>query len=416
MSDSRVTTLADCTKLRETILARPPGVILVAFLLAVLLLASGIAWAALTEVDLVIEAPSVVRAETSEVHSGVDGEIEGVYFEVGQLVEEGEVLLRLDTTKLEERKRRVETRLAMGRRLGRQLVGARECLDEERETKLALVELRVAEAEDDLRGRESTVIERELDLARADRALEEAEGSLETQRELFDGGVVPRETLTKEEARVDDLRFQVQIASQGLGTARIERGRAARGPERIRATGQSQLRDLADRMRRQDIEIDENEEMLASLESELLDLRHDLEQCTVRAPMTGRVTEGELREGYVVVRGQRLAMVAPEELWVEAYVANADVAEIHVGQAVRIKLATYDFREYGTVAGELTHVDPDATPAGYRVEIRLASDFVGDATNRITLGMKGEAEIVTDRRRILSLAIRGFRKTTELDS
>ena len=104
--------LADCTEFRQTLQARPPRIVHGTLLLLAALLATALAWAALTQADLVVRAPGRVRPVTSPmkvVNAGsgevlsasVGGRVVAVNVYEGQEVRRGDILIRLDTERLD---------------------------------------------------------------------------------------------------------------------------------------------------------------------------------------------------------------------------------------------------------------------------------------------------------------------------
>src|SRR5262245_15222633 len=112
MRKDLIVDLADCSEFRQTLQARPPRIVHgTAFLLAGLL-GAALAWVAGTRADLVVRAPGRVRSVTSplkvlspgrgEVFStGLGGRVVQVNFAEGEAVSQGQVLLRLDTERLD---------------------------------------------------------------------------------------------------------------------------------------------------------------------------------------------------------------------------------------------------------------------------------------------------------------------------
>ncbi len=127
MRDDLIQDLADCTEFRQTLLARPPGIVHGTLVLLVAFLGAALAWSALTEADLVVRAPGRVRPIASpmkvvntgggKVLSGsVGGRVVEVNVREGQDVREGEPLIRLDTEQIDnEIAKRIRT-IEPGRR------------------------------------------------------------------------------------------------------------------------------------------------------------------------------------------------------------------------------------------------------------------------------------------------------------
>src|SRR5262245_20080237 len=112
MTDDCVLYLADYTEFRQTLQARPPRVVHGTVILLAGLLASAVLWAALTGADLVIRATGRVRPVTppqrvfgpggGEVVSALQsGRVAAVCFREGQEVKAGDVLIRLNTERLD---------------------------------------------------------------------------------------------------------------------------------------------------------------------------------------------------------------------------------------------------------------------------------------------------------------------------
>src|SRR5262245_33396403 len=135
MLKKEIADLSACSEFRQTIQARPPQIVHGTVVLLTTLLATAVGWAALTNADLVVRAGGRVRPVSTpvKIFNGSRGEVlsatQGgrvveVNFREGQEVHKGDVLLRLDTERLDHeiarRKRTIRTseeELAKGERL-----------------------------------------------------------------------------------------------------------------------------------------------------------------------------------------------------------------------------------------------------------------------------------------------------------
>jgi hemolysin D len=156
----------------------------------------------------------------------------------------------------------------------------------------------------------------------------------------------------------------------------------------------------------------------------------------LRSPVDGVVQSVNVTTvGQVVTAAQSLVTVVPDgtPLIVEATVSNSDIGYIRVGQPVQVKVDTFPFQQYGTLAGTLVWISADAedrsalsrdidtrtgapaasqaqgtgrdTNAGfvYRVHIRTArAQFLVNGQHRsVESGMTVQADILTGRRRVI---------------
>jgi hemolysin D len=154
----------------------------------------------------------------------------------------------------------------------------------------------------------------------------------------------------------------------------------------------------------------------------------------LRAPQAGTVKDlATHTPGTVVSPGTILLTLVPagEELQADVLVRNLDVGFVRVGQAARVKVATYPFQKYGILDGVIVHVSPDAnegTPArrdaaeddapaapnpnGYRARVALVAQslpFQGHALPLVS-GMQVDAEIRLGERTLLEYLLAPVQK------
>lgn len=129
------------------------------------------------------------------------------------------------------------------------------------------------------------------------------------------------------------------------------------------------------------------------------------------APVSGVVQEVSVTTiGQAPERGKPLITIVPdgEDLVVEALMLNRDAGFVHAGDKAIIKLEAYPFTRYGTLAGVVEHVSPDATVDQKRglvfpVRVRLTERTlrVNGRPAVLTAGMSAAVEVVTGQRRVI---------------
>jgi hemolysin D len=136
------------------------------------------------------------------------------------------------------------------------------------------------------------------------------------------------------------------------------------------------------------------------------------EQLTVlRAPVSGTVQQLAVHtSGGVVTEAQALMIIVPEGAAVtaEVVIENKDVGFVQAGQAAEIKLETFPFTRYGTVAATVSRITADAINdekrgAIFPATLALAQTGIDVDGKRIRLspGMSVTAEIKTGKRRVI---------------
>lgn len=190
--------------------------------------------------------------------------------------------------------------------------------------------------------------------------------------------------------------------------------------------------EIADRRRALHARIaSESRSELAAAEAELaeLDVRLPLlagrlARTQLRAPMRG-VINRLLPSGRdaVVQGGQVLAELVPldEGLRIEAWVRPADIAFLHPGQPVRVRLTAYDSSRYGAMEGRIERLGadavrrPDREEMAYAVQVRTEGALTGADGAELDLmpGMIAEIDILNGRKTVLDYLIRPILRTKE---
>lgn len=225
------------------------------------------------------------------------------------------------------------------------------------------------------------------------------------------GAGVVQNVFVKEGDTVERGQPLVQLAAAEMRT------RLGRLREEL-ATSQTQLRQFM--VNRPVAEALEQQNRIARLQSEISAAELALQHTTITAPVGGVVTMIGLRgSGEVLQPGQTVATVAPSgaHLVVEARVLNKDIAFIEKGLPVKLKFDAFPFQDYGVVEGIVIEVSPDAQAdkdlgSFYKVMIAPRKTEIVAKDKKIALrpGLALTAEIVTERKSILSLILEPFRK------
>jgi hemolysin D len=187
------------------------------------------------------------------------------------------------------------------------------------------------------------------------------------------------------------------------------------------------LSDDAQKLSEAERRVEEARERVAKAEAAI-------DHLTLRAPIAGRVQSSVIANvGQVVASGQEVMRIVPRDskLEIEAYVLNRDIGFVSVGQEAVVKIESFPFTRYGSIAAHVTRIARDAIPApdasviegdparasnaaGYAgaertqnlvfaVELEPdASTMTIDGVERpITSGMAATVEIKTGSRRLL---------------
>jgi HlyD family type I secretion membrane fusion protein len=422
MRNQLVLDLADCTEYRQALQARPPRVVHGTLILLVTLLGTAVAWSALTQADLVVRGPGRIRPVTNprKVFNSARGEVlsaslGGRVVEVrareGDRVRHGDVLVRLETDRLDNeiaKKRRV---IRAGDEEMAELAHLGELLRRQHEANRAKADAELAQG---VQGVGAAREQRDADIRLAQVALEAAEAEEAPLRRLADRGAAARSDLLTAVAKTREARGKLAKARLPVDESRLAVLR--RALEQADHDYAVKREELGQRRRAKGAEVEAARIELANLELERA-------QAVIRSPIDGVVTVGDAKVGDLLEPNKTVAEVAEQAGFrFEAVVPSEEVGHLRVGMPVRIKLDAYDYQRYGTLAGTVCFVSPDSgveeerKTAVYTVKVAVPGTEVGRGPYRgqVKLGMAGQAEIVTGRESLLALLVKRIRQTISL--
>ena len=374
----RITREADPAEFQPALLqvqSRPPAPLGRGVLYAVFFLtASILAWSALARLDIVAiaEGKLVPAGYLKIVQPSEQGQIKEIFVHEGQLVREGEVLMRMDTALLAADGRALSAeyhnkRLAL-RRIDAQLAGRP--LEPDAGDPPALFAQVEAQYAANLAAHQNA-------LAQERSVLERARHDLAAAREVHAKLTAVLPHYREQEKAFEKLTkdgFTGRLMYSEKQRERIEKEQDLKGQEHAiaaaRATmAQSEKRLAqigADYRRGLQAERAEAAPQAERLREELAKQQHRHALLELRAPHGGTVKDlATHTPGTVVAPGTILMTIVPvgEKLRAEVWVSNDDIGFVHVAQSAKIKLASFQFQKYGMVQGTVAQVSADSTEA-----------------------------------------------------
>jgi hemolysin D len=422
MRESSIVEWTDCTEFRQTLLARPPRIVHGTAILLAGLLAAAVLWSALVRADLVVRARGRVRPVTSPrkvfnssagigLSSGSSGRVAAVFFREGDEVRKGDVLLRLDTERLDNEIARRRRTIQAGQDELTRLAHLKQLLSRQTEEALAKAKAELAQAEAEVKQARA---HQAADIALVRVELEQAEEECRRTTRLAAQNAATPEDLTKVRSRVRELREKLKKAQLPVDDSKVQVMRRA---EELAG------RDAAVKQEELELKRVSKQGEVEAARMELANLELERKQAELRAPMDGVVTSGDVKIGDMLAAAKVVFEIAEEKGFLfEAEVPSTEVAYLRAGMTARIKLDAYDYQQYGTLAGRVSYVSPDSSVRSdqgtvvYLVRIEVKGDEVrrGDYHGKVKLGMAGQVEIVTEQKSILLLLIQRIRQSISL--
>ena len=392
-----------------------------ALLIVVLL----IVWATFAHVDEVTKGEAkVVPSKQLQVIQALDG---GVVTEIkvqeGQVVEAGQLLLRIDETRatsgvresaaqtfsLKVKSIRLKA-LAEGTSFVPPIAGGPEeqrVVDEESQlydSKRSELSALVGISQQQLAQRQQELSEVRAKRESATRSLELSQQELSKTRPLLATGAVSEVEVLRLERDVTRARGDMEQA--GAQSARVQAS-IAEASRKIQETELSFRKEARK-------ELSETLGRLNSLTEGAVALVDKVDKAQVKSPVRGRVQRLMANTvGGVVQPGKDIVEIVPldDALVLEAKIQPKDIAFIHPGQNATVKFTAYDFSIYGGLDAQVENISPDTITdergvnTYYVVRVRTAQPNFGEKMPIIP-GMTAEVDILTGKKTVMSYLLK----------
>ena len=384
-------------------------------------------WAGVTQLNEVARAPGEILpvSKIKVVHHLDGGIITEIPVEERMLVQEGQVLLRLDGSQAYAELRQMEARnVALQLRAERLLAFA-----EGRKANLAAL----AGSHRELLANQSQIYQMQVATRASTIAILDNQIQQRTQRlsQLESSLGAANEQLK--------LTNELQVMREDLGSRRLVNRTVLLETRRAKVTASGEVNRLNEEIlvskqelaefksRRADtlnqLQRDALNEMgavrseMAEVDEALKRLQAKVDRLVVRAPHRGLVQDLKVQTiGQVVQPGSLLMQVVPDDAPLEAEVriAPKDIGHIRVGQPVNLRVSSFDYTRYGYAPGTLKKVsassvtDAQTNQLFYRGWVSLTNPYVGSTPGQhlVQPGMSLEADIITGEKTLLSYLIK----------
>ncbi len=383
-----------------------------------------VVWAAFAEVDQVTRGEGkVVPTSQVQVIQSVDGGVvEEIKVREGQIVEAGELLLRVDPTRFESNlgESRASQFALQAKALRLQALtsgnafeppadlerDAPDIVAHERrlyESKREEIAAQVAMAQNQLSQRQQELNEMRARKEQAERGLELLQKELNATRPLMRTGAVSEVEVLRLERDLARLRGEREQAGAQMSRVHAAIAEAQRKIEEVRLNSGNQMRaELSDTMGK-----------LSSLNEGGRALADKVAKAEIKAPVRGTIKRLLVNTvGGVVQPGKEVVEIVPldEALILEAQIAPQDIAFLRPGLDAMVKFTAYDFSVYGGLEAVVENIGADSVTdqkgnAFYLIRLRTRSATLGDKLPIIP-GMVAQVDILTGKKTVMAYLLR----------
>lgn len=402
------------------------GLIRIASMTICMVVCAFLVWAAFTTVDeiAVTSGEVVPSGQVQTIQHLEGGLIKDILVKDGDIVEKGQVLLRLNPEQalgeLEQMRARYAGLRIQAERLRAISTGQSPNWDvagtaypgiiadqkalyegqiENAKSRRNVLQNQIVQKKTEL----ETFTEQESTLRKTLRILEE---QLKVRETLFNKGLATRLVYL-------DIQKEVNVARGNLSKLLSDKQRAAESLTEVR----SRLIELETTMRETALgELGAVTSETAQIRESMSKLQDRFARVDIKAPVRGAVKGLKTNTvGGVVPPGAVILEIVPmdKKLIVETRISVRDIGHVQVGQPVTVKVVTYDFARYGGITGELqdisasTYLDEKQQPY-YKGKVKMDRNYVGfdPERNRVLPGMTVQADITTGKKTLLQYLLK----------
>lgn len=357
------------------------------------LLIAAVVWACLSEIDVVITSNGSIQPSGSVnvVEAYVSGTVKEIYVAEGQHVNQGDILIELDTQSIDIDVNQLNYQ--------KQTLEAEQSIYEQIQSEKGADEIDISVYGEDIRPFLQTILDTDLSYHNSLDNLELEKTNTELNRQIAQlqleeyqsGGTVRQQESQKLSIQqYDNAMEQIEIQ---LNDAKVQ----------YSAQINSRLSEIENQL----------EEINNSLEKYNLSKEYQ----TITAPVSGYVNSvGVNTLGETVSTAEQLITIVPDDEPVEmvCYVKNMDIADIEIGMEAEIKLEAYPYNRYGTVRGVVKYISPSSFTSEQLGSVYLVKLDIENSNEAINVfsGLSGTVEIKIGKRTIMDYfmepIIKGF--------
>ncbi len=399
----------------------------------VLAFAAAITWASRAPLDEVtIGTGRVIPSSHIQVVQNLEGGIlSEILIREGEIVKEGQILLRIDDTgaastfrENQTRARSLEAKIV---RLKAEVAGAKlvfpatfkgsaQTISGEQ----ALYQARRAELESSISILQRQEEQRKQEIVEVQSKVKQLEDRLALAKEelgiiapLVKKGVMSKVELLRLKRQVAGLDGEHQGAKLSVPRIRSALSETRRRIEERRATFQKEVQN----------ELNESAVRHNALLEAMTAVADRVRRAEVKSPVYGTIKQLKINTiGGVIRPGMDLLEIVPLEdnLLVEAQVRPSDIAFLRPGQAAKVKITAYDFAQYGSLEAKLEHISADTITDEqgenfYQIRVRTDRSHLGNAERPLPIipGMVAQVDILTGKKTVLDYILKPVLRARE---
>lgn len=413
--------------LQGAILEDSPWISRLTVWLVALLIAAALTWAHFAVLDEVTtgEGKAIPSSKVQTIQNLEGGIVAEIFVREGQVVNKGDMLLRLDDTRFLSNQEESEVeRLALQahvERLTAEAEGTPLVLSEaitRAQPQLAEDQMALYQSRQQRLQSEQSILREQL----AQKQQEVAEFRSKQQQYRASLGLIQQELNMSSplvaagavsEVEILRLRRSMVDVRGALDATTLALPRAEAAAKEIQSRiEQSELAFRADAFK----ELNETRTHLQKITATSVAIQDRVSRTSVVSPVHGVIKQLNVNTiGGVVQPGSNLLEIVPLEdnLLIEARVRPQDIAFLHPGQRAMVKFSAYDYTIYGGLKANLELISADTITdregrSFYLIQVRTEKNFLGSPERPLVIipGMVATVDIITGQKSVLDYMLK----------
>jgi len=402
---------------------RTPRFFITVILIIALFFSVALAWMSWAKIDVVVRGSGKVTpaSQVQSIQSLEGGIIGDIMVREGQAVRAGQPLIKISdiafSSSFEENRLRYLELAAKTRRLNAEAFNqdfvadetvakeAPELIEAERslfESHLRQLRETLGILEEKINQQQSALLEAKARQKQLGKSLTLVQKEIKIKKPLVDRGIISEVEFLQLQQKEAEIEGEIEAVKLSIPRIKSTIDEARFGKQKERLDFQNKAKQ----------ELNEVNAEIGRISETQNTLQDRVKRTTLRSPVNGIVQRLYINTiGGVISPGNKIIDIVPQDdaLLVELRISPADIGYINVGQFARLKFSAYDFAVHGSLQGIVIFVSADTItdPEGktfFLVRVKPNKAFLGAKGDElpIKIGMTVEADIITDKKTILS--------------
>jgi adhesin transport system membrane fusion protein len=352
--------------------------------------------------------------------------------EEGQIVKEGEVILKINNAKSVSTSRTNEMtyyeleakRLRLYAEANQAPFIVPDVEDEEFKSQIKLAQNLYNSDKTEFNAKDSSLVNQIEQKVQAYKEASARVASLQKSLEFVAQEIEMTEPMVKEgvKSRVDFLKLKREASAieNDIEAAKLSLPRLTSAIEEFKNKREESKQLFINTAKK---ELNEVIAEISRLKTQQVAYSDQVDRTMVRSPVEGIIQKLFVNTvGGVIKPGADLVEIVPtnQKLYLEVKIKPSDIAFIHPGAEAKVKVSAYDFTIHGGLIGKVVNISPDTITDSkdntfYIIHVVTDKNYLGPKTSplKIIPGMTANVDIITGKKSVMGYILKPILKSKQ---